>query len=400
MGFAEFLAIVALTMSLVAMSIDIMLPALHDIGTDFGVMDKNDIQETITVFLLGFAIGQLLYGPLSDHHGRKSWLLIGLGIFCAASLWTVSAESFPMLLMGRFLQGFGAAAARIIPLAAVRDRYSGAPMARVMSFAMMVFIVIPILAPAIGEGFLMLGSWRWIFLFLLGFALLLTVWIALRLPETLHPEHKRALGLGTMLDAYRITLRTRQTLGYTIAMALIYSCLMAYIANAPQIFKDIYQLGGKFPLVFGAIAAILMPAAYSNAHLVGRLGLRKSSHFALLMFLAGSMVLALLSITGQLGVVAFCALMGSTLFFFAWTFPNFNAIAMEPLGEVAGTASSFIGFFTTAVSALLAWLIGQAFDGTVAPLGLSFAVLSAAAVFTVWVTEHGRLFGIRPALDS
>jgi DHA1 family bicyclomycin/chloramphenicol resistance-like MFS transporter len=218
------------------------------------------------------------------------------------------------------------------------------------------------------------------------------VWIALRLPETLHPEYRRALSPAVLWEAYRLTLGTRQSLGYTVAMALLYSCLMTYIANAAQIFKGIYQLDGLFPLAFGAIAATLIPASYGNAHWVGRLGLRRSSHVALLLFVFGSGGLAAWSLSGQPPLLGFCLLIAATMCFFAWTFPNFNALAMEPLGSVAGTAASFIGFFVTAAAGSLAWGVGQAFEGTVIPLALAFTLFSSAALATVWWTEQHKLF--------
>ena len=392
-GFPEFLAIIAFMMSLVAMAIDIMLPALHDIGRGLGVAEVNDTQEIVTVFLVGFALGQLIYGPLSDRHGRKPWLLVGLGVFGLASLLTFAANNFSVLLFGRFLQGIGVAATRVIAIAVVRDCYSGAQMARVMSFVMMVFIAVPIVAPALGEGLLQLGSWHTIFLFLVLSAALLATWIALRLPETLSSENRLSLSPSDLLNAYRRVLTTRQSLGYTIAMALLYSCLMGYIANAAQIFKDIYHLGDEFALVFGAIAATMIPAFYSNTHMVDRFGLRISSHSALLIFLAGSTTLAIWSLLGHPALIPLCLLISATMFFFSWIFPNFNAIAMEPLGSIAGTASSFIGFSTTAISAVLAWLVGQAFNGSVAPLALSFVVFSGLALLAIWLTEHRRLFG-------
>ncbi|MCP5420945.1 MAG: multidrug effflux MFS transporter [Gammaproteobacteria bacterium] len=392
-GFKELLALVALTMSLVAMSIDIMLPALHAMGQDLGVTQENDFQEIITIFLLGFAAGQLVYGPLADRHGRKPWLLAGLGLYCLASVSTLFVDSFSLILLCRFVQGVGTAAARVIPIAIVRDCYVGTQMARMMSFVIMVFVIVPIFAPAIGQGILWFGSWHMIFLFLLADAALLMAWIALRLPETLHPQYRRAISLKVLWEACRLTVYTRQSMGYTVAMALLYGCLMTYIANAAQIFKDIYQLDGQdFPLAFGVIAATLIPASYTNAHWVGQLGLRRLSHAALLSFVLGCAGLALWSLIAPPSLITFCAMMSATLFFFAWTFPNFNALAMEPLGSIAGTAASFIGFFVTALAAVLAWGIGQAFNGTVIPLALGFALFSSSALLTVWWTEQRKLF--------
>jgi len=392
-SYAEFVTIVALMMAMAALSIDIMLPALHDIGGALNVRDASDIQQVVTAFLVGFGSGQLLYGPLSDRFGRKPLLLAGVAVFLVASAIASGASSFPLLLAGRFLQGFGAAAPRVIAVAVVRDRYGGAQMAHAMSLVMMIFIVVPIIAPALGQVLLWTGSWRLIFVSLCVYAIVLAIWVKIRLPESLPAEKRMALSFADLRRAYRLTVYTRVPFGYTVAMALIYSCLMAYITNAAQVFKDVYGLGDMFPVAFGAIAAVMIPASYINARLVGRLGVRNAAHLALLAFVVSSAIMAAWSWAEQPGLLALCTMLSICLFFFSWIFSNFNAIAMEPLGAVAGTASAFIGFFTTSVSAVLAWFVGELFDGTVVPMTTAFAAFSSAALLAVWVTERGRFGG-------
>jgi DHA1 family bicyclomycin/chloramphenicol resistance-like MFS transporter len=388
------ITVIASMMGLAALSIDIMLPALPAISDSFGLADPNQRQLVITFYLFGFAAGQLLYGPLSDSFGRKPVLIVGLAIYAAASLATYLATDYSMLLLARAVQGIGCAAPRIIALAVVRDLYSGRQMARVMSFVMMVFIIVPVIAPSIGEGLLLIGDWRWIFLFLLlasGAILILTAW---RLPETRPVEQRAPMSLQWLKHAIWRVVSTRQTLGYTIATGFIFGCLMSYINSAQQILEGIYGLDELFPVVFGAIAIALAGASVTNGALVRQHGMRRLSHSALIGFVLVAAIHAIVAISsvGPPPIAVFAGFLAVNLFLFGFLMPNFNAIAMEPLREIAGTGSSFIGFFTTGSAAILGWLVGQSFDDTVVPLTIGYVVLSAIALIVVTVTERGRLF--------
>lgn len=286
----EFIMLIALMMALTAMSIDLMLPALPAIGEAMGVTDPNDRQIVIISYVIGFALGQLGYGRLSDKYGRKPVLMSGLALFVAGSLAASLASTFTILLAARALQGLGAAAPRVIAIAIVRDLYVGRQMARVMSFAMTVFIIIPVLAPSIGQGLLAVGTWRWSFDALLVVGLVTAAWTALRLPET-HSEGAdgEPLGLG---EALKLALQTPQTIGYALAAGLLFGCLMSYVSSAQQVFVDVFHLGNGFPLAFGAVASLMAIASVTNANLVEQLGMRRLSHTALTGFAVLSILLA------------------------------------------------------------------------------------------------------------
>lgn len=384
--FGEFVALIAVMMALTALSIDVMLPALPRIAESFALGDANDRQAVVTSYLLGFAGGQLLYGPASDRFGRKPALMAGLALFFCGALAAAAASGFAFLLAARFAQGLGGAAPRVISLAIVRDLFQGRHMARVMSFAMMVFVLAPVFAPALGQGILLAGSWRWNFHLLAAIGAALALWSALRLPET-----RRAGGAGTGLaEAARLAVATPQTAGYAIAAGLVLGCLMSYIGSAQQVFVEVYGLGAAFPLAFGGVASVMALSSFVNARLVLRLGMRRLSHVALLSFIGVALALTLIAAGGTPPFVLFCVMIAAAFFFFGLIVANFNAIAMAPMGHVAGTASSVIGFLTTAIAALLGMVIGRLFDGSVLPLAAGFTALASAALVVVVLVEGPR----------
>lgn len=396
-GFFEFVALIASTMALTALSIDIMLVALPEIDATFALADPNDRQYVITAYLIGFAVGQPIYGPLSDWYGRKPLLYIGTGLYIVGAALAAFAPDFTLLLAARFLQGIGAATGRVISVAIVRDLFAGRGMSRVMSFVMMVFIVIPIIAPSLGAGVLLVGDWRWIFGTLLIAAVLVLLWYGMRLPETLTEENRMPLRAETLKAAGRLLVTDRQTLGYTVATGFIFGNLMAYIGSAEQIFVESFALGDNFPLVFGALAAVMIPASLVNARLVERVGMRRLAHLALVVQVMACGVLAVFGFPADLSIYTFCAFLALFFFCFGLMMPNFNAIAMEPLGRLAGTGSSFIGFYSTAAGAILGSLIGQAYDGSIQPILIGFATLSLLTLVTVLATERWRLFQVTTA---
>lgn len=395
-GFTEFVALIALLMGMTAFSIDNLLPAFGAIRADFALENANRVQVLVYAYLLGIGAAQFVYGPLSDSLGRRPIMFAGLAVYAAGSLVALFAQDFNVLVAARLIQGIGAAAGRVLAITIVRDRFEGREMARIMSLAMMVFLTVPIVAPALGSLILLFGSWHLVFVAMLALALVLWVWFGLRMPETLHPEYRIPLSMRSVGAALKLTLTTRRSMGYCLAIGLMMGSLMAYVGSAAQVFQtDVYQLGHLFPVAFAAVAGIMALASFLNAALVHRLGMRRLSHGGILGFItAGAlMVAASLAFGGKPPLLLFCGLVAAAQFLFALTVPNFNSMAMEPLGAVAGTASSFIGGFTTLMAAVLGFLVGGAFDGTVLPLSLGYMVLGAAAlVFVLWA-EHGRLFG-------
>jgi len=391
LSFAEFVALIALMMAVTALSIDIMLPALPEIGKALGVGSENERQFIISAYLAGFASGQLIFGPVSDSYGRRNPLLFGLGIYIAATIFAIFSTSLPVLLAARVLQGFGAASPRVIAMAIVRDRFGGRNMARVMSFVMMVFIVVPVLAPAVGAGIIHFATWPAIFMLLLIAACCAATWASLRLPETRPAGTRLPLSVFSVLSAARIVITTRQTGGYMVAAGFIFGLLMSYITSAEQVFVDVYKLGPYFPVVFGAIASFMIAASIVNASVVRRLGMRVVSHRALLGLVAACGAMALAGYPEKPPLILFCAFIAVVFFCFGLIMPNFNALAMEPAGHIAGTASSLIGFYTTAAGAAFGSAIGQAFEGSVRPLCIGVTLLAICSLAVVLWVERFKL---------
>ena len=393
--FREFVALIALMMGLTALSIDNLLPAFPAIQDAYDIPDANELQLLVYVYMFGFGIVQLVYGPISDVVGRRPTLLAGLAIYAVGCVMAALAPSFEFLLVARAVQGVGVAAARVLAVAIVRDCYSGREMARVMSLTFAVFIIVPVFAPATGSATLLLGDWHLLFTTMLALAVVVAAWFWLRMPETLHPEYRLPLSAKRIAEGVRLTVTNRAAIGYSTAVGLMFGALMGYVGSSQQIFEtEVYGLGPYFPVAFGAIAAVMGVAAVVNSQLVRSLGMRRLSHASILAFLVVSIIQVALAAAyaGRPPLLLFGLVLAASHFLASLTFPNFNAMAMEPLGAVAGTASSFMGFYTTLVGALFGLAIGQAFDGTVLPLGIGYLVLSILAVAVVLWTEKGRLF--------
>jgi DHA1 family bicyclomycin/chloramphenicol resistance-like MFS transporter len=388
-AFPEFVVLIASMMALTALSLDMMLPALPAIGGAFQLVDPNDAQLVIVVYLFGFAAGHLYAGPLSDRLGRKPILMTGLVVYAVGSLMAAAAPDFTTLLVGRVIQGLGAAAPRVVAMAVVRDRYAGRGMSRVMSFIMMVFIMVPVIAPTLGSGMLLLGPWRWIFGVLVVAGAGLAFWSALRLEETCPPGEPVPL-----LTAVKTMLTTPQSLGYTLAIGFMFGNLMTYVATAEQVFTRIYDLGQGFTLLFGAIALAVVAASFSNSRIVERVGMRRVSHTALVVYLVLCAGMALFGFPAEPPLWVYALFCAATFFCFGHVVPNFNALAMEPLGRVAGVGSSLVGFWMMAAGGGFAGLVGSQFDGTVRPVTIGFSVLALCTLATVLVTERGRLFRV------
>ncbi|WP_244548439.1 multidrug effflux MFS transporter [Bosea vaviloviae] len=395
MSFRSFVTLTAALMAVNALAIDSMLPALPEMAETLGIMEANHRQWIVTAYLLGFGVAQIVYGTLSDRFGRRPVLLFGLGLYVLASIAAAFAGSFEAMMWARIVQGVGAAATRVLAVSIVRDCYSGRDMARVMSLAMIVFLAVPILAPSIGQAILWVAPWRWIFGVLTIFGASVMLWAAFRLPETLHEEDRKPIEFHSVVAAFRTTLTTRVAVGYMLAMAFVIGGLFGFINSAQQVFVDVFAAPQLFTIIFALIAGFMAVASLVNSRIVVRLGMRRVSHAALLGYIAFTGTHALVALTGHESLWSFTALQGGAMFCFGLLAPNFGALAMDPLGHVAGTASSVQGFVTTVGGALIGFYIGQHFDGTVVPLTLGFSLCGLAALGIVLVAEKGRLF--RPA---
>lgn len=398
-GFGEFVALMALMMSMVAFSIDAVMPAFGPIARDFPLDEPNDIQFVIYAFMAGFGVMQIVFGPLADWLGRRPLMLAGLAVYLIGTVLALAAPSFDLLLVARAAQGMGAAATRVLIVTIVRDRFEGREMARVMSLIMMIFITVPIVAPGMGSLILAVGPWQLIVVAMLALALALAVWFALRMPETLKPAYRKRVSLGSFgRDIARI-LRSRIAFGYTSAMLLMQGCIMIYIGMAAQVFEtDVYPLGPiGFPLVFAGLGLMMGLASFANSRLVTRFGMRRMSHGGLIGFVAvtGLMLAVALAFDGRPPLSLLLPPLAVSHFLFSITMPNFNTMAMEELGDIAGTASSFIGCYTAVGSALVGALVSQRFDATVIPLTAGYFALGALCLAVVLSTEGGRLFRAR-----
>ncbi|MBN9030501.1 MAG: MFS transporter [Rhizobiales bacterium 63-7] len=394
MSKVEFIVLMAFLMAINALAIDIMLPGLQEIGASLGVENENHRQYVVSAYLIGLGIAQLLYGPLSDRFGRRVPMLVGIVIYVISALVIVLVPSFTALLVLRFIQGIGSAATRVVTVSIVRDAFGGRRMAEVMSLIMMVFMVVPVVAPGIGQTVMLFGNWHLIFLFIAVIATVVGAWAYLRLPETLHPEDVRPFTITSILGGFKIVLTNRIALCYTIASTFIFGALFGFINSAQQIYVGIYELGSLFPVAFAAVALFMSLASFLNAQLVGRVGMRRLSHGALVGFMAVTLMwlVVQISMAHPMPFMLFIGFFGVAMFLFGWIGANFNSLAMEPLGHVAGTASSVLGFLSTVGGAIIGALIGQAFDGTATPMVAGFFAVSVIGCIFVLIAERGQLF--------
>src|SRR3981189_3518055 len=392
MGFPEFVVVIASIMALNPLAMDMMLPALPDIASAFHITSANRPQMVLSIFLLGFGVGQFVMGPLSDRFGRRPLLLGGMTIYCIASLLAIAAPSFETLLLARALQGLGTSATRVIAVSIGRDCYAGRRMASVMSLAMMVFITVPVIAPSFGQAVMLLAQWRGIFIGLMLYGGLALIWSALRMPETLPVAERKSLAIRDVLGAFRQTVTNRQTLGYALAAGGVQGSLFAFVFSSQQIFTGIYKLGHYFPLAFAAIAIGVAVAGFLNVRFVGRIGMRVISHGALVGFVAVAGIMLAATKADMLPLPLFMALAALMMFAFGLMFANFTSLAMEPQGHIAGTASSLYGSITTLLGIGIGATLGQDYDGTLVPFTTGFFLCTLSALALVLVVEKGRLF--------
>jgi DHA1 family bicyclomycin/chloramphenicol resistance-like MFS transporter len=390
----EFIALVAGLMCLNSLAIDVMLPALPYMGEALGVANENERQLVIAAYMLGFGVAQLGFGPLSDRFGRRGPLLVGIVVYVGAAACAVFAPSFMKLLLLRVVQGMGAAGTRVIATSAIRDRYSARDMAEVMSLTFMVFMVMPVIAPGIGQVILFAGPWHYIFVFMATLATVIGVWVYLRLPETLAVEHRRPLTAAAVLGGFKLVFTNRVAFSYGIAGMFLFASLFGFISSSQQIYVDIYGLGPYFPVAFAAMASLMSLSNFLNSRLVQRFGMRRLSHGAMVVYIALALVLTLLSYVMEPPLVVFFVLVAGIMFMFGFAASNMNSLSMEPLGAVAGTASSVFGFIQTVGGALIGSYTGQMFDGTVTPVALGYLIMGLLVMACVLVAEKGRLFGV------
>ena len=391
-GTREMTALLAALMGLNSFAIDAMIPALPAIGRSLHVLDENQRQLVVIAYFLGFASTQLLWGPLADRFGRKPVLASGIALYGIFAVLCALSGSFPVLIASRVGMGASAAVTRVLVVAMVRDLFEREAMARVMSLVFMVFMLMPVLAPNIGVAILLVAPWQAIFAALAVYALMMLGWSWARLPETLHPDYRRPLRLGDMAGAICRTVREPLSRGYTIAMTISFSALVAYIASIQQIVFDAFHEGRLIGLVFAAIAAPMAVASWANSRVVGRFGLRRVGHSASVAFMAVALIHLGVALSGRETLLLFVILQGLTMCAFAFTSSNFGTLAMEHMAAIAGTASSVQGMLGTIGASLIGYAIGRAFDGTILPYVIGTAVCATGGFIAVILTEPRNLF--------
>lgn len=396
----QFIAMMASMMALNALAIDIMLPAFPAMQASYAAANADNVHYVLTTYLIGFGFAQLFFGPLSDRYGRRTPLFIGMGLYITFAILGALAPSFALLLAARFFQGVGAAATRVITLAIVRDTHAGRAMASTMSLVMMVFMTVPVFAPMLGQVIITFGDWHAIFLAMAAMAMAVWIWSAKHLPETLGPDQRRPLTAAAISNAFAIVFSNRISVCYTLATAFFFGALFGFLNVAQPIYVDIYGLGSWFPVAFGGVAVLMALASFFNSRLVGSLGQRRLSHGALIGFCALSALLAFISVSGNPPFWLFMTIFAITMALFGLIGANMNSLAMEPLGAVAGTASSVLGFTQTVGGSLTGALIGYLYAGQLFTLALGNTVLSLIAIGFVLLAERGKLFAsINPSTN-
>ena len=391
----ELVILVASLMSLNALAIDIMLPALSNISEFYSLQRDNDQQLVIFAYIVGFGAPQLIFGPISDRYGRKGLLSLCLVGYAIAGLACIMTNSFMTLLIARFIQGIFASGVRVIAVSIVRDLLAGRAMARIMSLVMTVFMVVPILAPTIGAGVMLVAPWQWTFGLLSVAAMLNLAWIQLRLPETLPEADRQPLNPPQTGRAYWQVLRTRITFGYMCASGVIFGALFAFVAASEQIFTDVFQQHETFALWFAGVAAALAAANFLNSRIVEKFGMRRISHTVLVLFIALALINVITLHTVGEKLWLFYPLFCLTFGCFGMLGANFTALAMEPQGKIAGTASAAYGFASTTVSSFIGYLVAGQFNGTIAPFMWGFVALGVSSLTIIFITERFKLFQTR-----
>lgn len=399
LGHFEFIALIAALMGLNALSIDPMLPALPAIGQDLGVADDNSRQWIISAYLIGLGGGALFYGSLSDSFGRRPVLIVTLILFLIATLFCALSTSFTALLIGRVATGIFAAASRVVAISIVRDRFVGDKMASIMSTIFIVFMIVPILAPAFGQAILYVAEWRWIFGALLVIGAATTLWVALRLPETLTAENHVGIRLSDVAATIGQIITNRSAIGYMVASGIALGALIGFINSVQQIFFDVFHKPDILAFAFAGMSGSMAIGSFCNSRLVERVGARRLSQGALMLFILLAAVHVGISLAGMENVWTFCIIQSVTMLSFSFTGSNFGSISMESFARGAGAASSFQASLTTLVSALIGAFIGSQFDGSTLPLALGFLGCGSLALLCVIWAERGRLF-TRPNLPK
>ena len=381
----SFIVLMAFFMSLMALAIDAMLPAISEIKKDFAILNANDAQLVISSIFLGMSFGLMIYGPISDSIGRKKPLYVGLALFIVGCFISLFSSSVEVMLVGRLLQGFGCAACRVLSVAMIRDNFSGEKMGKIMSIVMMFFILVPALAPALGQIILYLASWRYIFAFFIVLGFFGIYMLRFKQEETLSPANIKKFSFRNIFNGIKETITNTNSRTYTIAAGLTFGAFITYLSTVQQIFSDIFDIKESFSIYFGTLAIFIGLSSFINARYVERFGMKKLSNFAFLALATISLVylIILLLSGGVTSIVVFYIYLALSFLVIGILFGNLNTLAIDPLGHIAGVANSVISSIQTFISVIIGVLVGQMYNQTVYPLVISFLVLSTFSYFLI-----------------
>jgi len=391
-GRRELVVMVALLMSLNALAIDGMLPALDDMAAELGAGEGNRRQLVVAVFLLANGIGCLVPGAFADRFGRRPLLLFSLGSYAFLSVLISLVQDFGTLLVLRCIQGVLTAGLMVVPNAIIRDQYEGDRMARLMSLVSAVFIAVPVIAPSLGQAVLLFAGWRWIFVLLALISLFGVVWVWARLPETLDPANRQNINVPVIARNMRVALTNRASIGYVLGTMLLIGAVFGYVNSAQQLIGEHFGAGDMFPLVFGGTAAMMVVSNIVNSRIVERFGARRVSHTGVFVFIAVSIVQVWAAHYRPDSLYWFIPLMATNLALLGFLGANFGSIAMQPFAAIAGSASSIQTFFRMFGAAVVGLIIGQAYDGSAQPFAHALLICSTGALLLVTFSERGRLF--------
>jgi len=388
----EFVALMAALMSVVALAIDALLPALDIIGIAIGTENTVDNQLLITMMFLGLGIGPLFFGPISDATGRKPVVYAGFGLFLAASLICVSAQSLTMMIIGRVLQGIGLSAPRTIAIAIIRDLFSGDYMARIMSFVTVVFILVPVIAPALGQLVLDTYNWQGIFYIQVIISLIVMIWFWKRQPETLAVNKRVRFSNKVFKTGFKEVIRYKTTMGYTIISGFVVGSFFAYLSASQQIFQLQYGLTGAFPIIFAGLSIAIGSAIFLNGTLVLKYGMEKIITSSLLCFFCISLLYVILFNSGSNPPLVLLLIFFALQFFaIGFLFGNLRALAMQPVGHIAGIAAAITGFISTLMAVPLSIIIGRFISTSVLPVFIGFLICSACSVGVLIYVKRSNL---------
>lgn len=395
----EFVALMASLMSIAALALDAILPALDAIGLTIGITDAVDNQLLVVMLFLGLGIGPLFFGPISDTKGRKPIVYMGFVVFILASFICVYAKSLEVMIVGRILQGIGLSAPRTICIAIIRDMYNGDYMARIMSFVTVVFILVPVIAPTLGKLLLDSYNWQSIFYVQILFSILVSLWFWRRQPETLSPEHKKAFTGASFVSGCKEVIQNKITMGYTVISGFIVGSFLVYLSSSQQIFEVQYNLKELFPYLFAATASSVGASIYLNGSLVLRFGMKRLVKVSLYAYFGIPLLYVLLFSSGVnpgIGVfIGFCCIQFGAVGFL---FGNLRALAMEPLGHIAGMAAAITGFITTLMAVPISIYIGSHIKTSSLPLFIGFLCCGALSLgIFLWLHKITRTTKYSPA---